>query len=152
MTCCVREVGPAFAQVLERIHSASFETERWSKATFAKLLALPSRVALLVDGAGFVLVGLAADEAEILTLAVVPERRRQGVGGALLDAAMGAARRRGAATMYLEVEEANEPARSLYASRGFRQVGRRERYYPNGAGALLLAAVLRPASCEAGAG
>jgi len=69
------------------------------------------------------------DEGEIANLAVSSDARRCGIGGTLLDAALATARTRGAATVYLEVRDSNERARSLYASRGFVQVTRRRRYY-----------------------
>ena len=43
-----------------------------------------------------------------------------------------------AATMFLEVSEANAPARALYRRLGFAEVGRRPRYYDDGGDALVL--------------
>ena len=89
---------------------------------------------------------MAADEAEILTIAVAPAAHRQGIGAALLAAAMAQAALRGAAAMFLEVAEGNAAARALYAAAGFRQSGRRRRYYPDGADALVLRRSLNPSS------
>ena len=69
------------------------------------------------------------DEAELANLAVAVDARGAGVGGALLDAVIAAARQSGADSMHLEVRESNAAARALYASRGFQAVGRRRRYY-----------------------
>ncbi len=97
----------------------------------------------LVDGrGGFVLARVAADEAEILTLAVAPAMRRHGLGRELMQAAMAAAAGRGAASVALEVAERNAAARSLYAGLGFAGVGRRRGYYGAGGDALILWAAL----------
>jgi [ribosomal protein S18]-alanine N-acetyltransferase len=81
---------------------------------------------------------MAGDEAEILTFGVVPEARRRGHGGSLLREAIGAARAKGAGAMFLEVAAGNAPALALYAREGFAEVGRRRRYYSDGADALVL--------------
>ncbi len=79
----------------------------------------------------------AADEAEILTLAVRPEARGKGLGRALLQAAINQARTLGAATMFLEVGADNPHALALYAGLGFAKVGARKAYY-DGRDALVL--------------
>ena len=99
---------------------------------------MPGTFGLVEAQGGMLLARVAADEAEVLTLAVLPALRRQGLGRALLQAAMAEARRRGAASMTLEVAVDNVAARDLYTSAGFTQVGRRRRYYANGADALVL--------------
>lgn len=78
---------------------------------------------------GFALFALAADEAEVLTLAVAPGARRRGLGAALLAAAAAAAAARGARSIHLEVAEDNAAARALYARAGFAETGRRRGYY-----------------------
>ena len=47
-------------------------------------------------------------------------------------------RARGVATIFLDVSERNVPARHLYERAGYREVGRRRRYYADGADALLM--------------
>ena len=78
---------------------------------------------------GLVCGRLAADEAEILKLAVVPELRRQGIGTRLLDAALDLCREKGAAACFLELRASNKAARRLYEKKGFQQVGIRRSYY-----------------------
>ncbi|WP_244963357.1 ribosomal protein S18-alanine N-acetyltransferase [Actinomyces trachealis] len=68
-------------------------------------------------------------DADLLTIATVPPWRRHGVGGALLDAAVEVAQRAGCRNVLLEVRESNAGAQRLYRSRGFKQLGRRRRYY-----------------------
>ena len=71
----------------------------------------------------------AADEGEILNLAVAEGGRRRGLGQALVEAIVGALTERGVHQVYLEVRESNAPARALYSRFGFREVGRRKAYY-----------------------
>jgi ribosomal-protein-alanine N-acetyltransferase len=82
------------------------------------------------------------DEVHLLSLAVEREVRRRGMARALLAAALAAERSRGARLAHLEVRAGNGEALAFYASAGFRAVGRRRRYYPDGEDALLLAAPL----------
>lgn len=71
------------------------------------------------------------DEGYIGNLAVAPFCRRQGIGGALLDALLEKGRAEGLAFLTLEVRESNTAARVLYASRGFETVGRQRGHYSN---------------------
>ncbi len=122
-----------------RLHAAAFPpAESWGADAIALMLGLPGAFGLLQPGLGFILARVAADEAEVLTIAVAPEARRQGLGGRLLAAAMAGAVARGAASMFLEVADRNAPARALYEAAGFTGVGLRKRYYPDGADALVL--------------
>jgi len=78
---------------------------------------------------GYVVAWFVVDEGEIANLAVAPEGWGQGIGRALLDAALAEAKRRGVETVYLEVRDSNARARRLYQSSGFEEVGRRRGYY-----------------------
>jgi ribosomal-protein-alanine N-acetyltransferase len=73
-----------------------------------------------------------ADEAEILTVGVVPAARRQGIGRLLLADLLAHAGERGARQVYLEVRVDNAAAIALYESDGFAGVGLRRGYYANG--------------------
>jgi len=134
----MREAGVADAPALAAQHAAAFAAgERWGADAIRLMLEMAGGFGLCVPE-GFVLARVAADEAEILTLAVVPEARRQGVGAGLLAGAMAAAAARGAAAMFLEVAEGNAAARALYAAAGFAEVGRRRGYYPDGGDAVVM--------------
>ena len=134
---------PAHAPVMAALHEAAFPPgERWGADALALQLGLPGAAGWICGTAGFVLFRVAADEAEILTLAVHPARRRRGVGRSLLCAARASAAASGARSMFLEVAEGNEPAARLYGSAGFTDVGRRPRYYPGGRDARVLRAEL----------
>jgi ribosomal-protein-alanine N-acetyltransferase len=74
----------------------------------------------------------AADEEELLLIAVIPDHRGRGVGTTLLQRFIAAAEERGAARLFLEMRDGN-PAESLYRRAGFEPVGRRRNYYRNAA-------------------
>ena len=80
---------------------------------------------------GFLLARTAADEAEILDLAVALSFRRRGVGRRLVGEALAWAGRQGARQCWLEVRASNAAARAFYRALGFREQGRRPRYYRN---------------------
>lgn len=137
--------GAAHAAAMAAIHASAFPAaEAWSAAAIADQLALPGTVGLLDPEGGMAILRVAADEAEILTLAVHPAARRRGIGARLVNAAMALAAGAGAAVMLLEVAADNSAAAALYTRAGFAAVGRRPRYYPGGADALLLRAELSP--------
>ncbi|MBV8592976.1 MAG: GNAT family N-acetyltransferase [Caulobacteraceae bacterium] len=122
---------------LAALHRAAFESP-WDEAAFAALLASPGVFALVAGGRdrpdGFVLARAAAEEAEILTLAVIPPARRRGIATGLMTAAAARARDEGAEQLFLEAAADNAPALALYGRLGFRQVGRREGYYARAGG------------------
>lgn len=123
---------------LARLHAACFVVPRpWTAAEFVAVLATPGAM-LVSRPAGLAVGRVAAGEAELLTLAVAPDRRRRGEGRALLGAFEGRARTRGAAAAVLEVAEGNMPARVLYAGAGWSPVGRRPGYYADGQDAVVL--------------
>ncbi len=79
--------------------------------------------------AGYLILSLVADEAEIINVAVAPRFRRCGLARALVEEAVLFAKERDAAAMYLEVRESNVSARTLYEQTGFNICGRRKNYY-----------------------
>ncbi len=114
---------------MARLHAASFTLPApWSEAEIAATCASPFNFVLIRE-TGFLLGKVVAGEAELLTIAVDPEARRQGTGRALVEAFLAEARARGADSAFLEVAETNAAARSVYASAGFAQTGRRKGYY-----------------------
>jgi ribosomal-protein-alanine N-acetyltransferase len=141
----IRAVEPAGAD-LERLavlHAEAFAAP-WTAADFAGLLGTPGTTALAAgDLDGFVLLRVAADEAEILTIAVRPAARRRGVGRALVAAAVDAAVRQAALGLWLEVAADNEAALALYAAAGFEVAGRRRAYYKRADGTRMDAVMMR---------
>ncbi len=128
---------------LAALHAACFTTPRpWSAAEFAALLAAP-HCFLVTAEAGFVLGQVIADEAELLSLAVAPQARRQGLGASLLAGFAAQAQARGARTAFLEVAASNAAARRLYNRHGWQESGRRKGYYHSPDGGTEEALVLR---------
>jgi ribosomal-protein-alanine N-acetyltransferase len=131
----------AHAGLIAGMHHVCF-AEPWNEKAMAELLVLPGVYGwLAADGKpeGFVMARIAADEAEILTLMVLPPYRRHGLARRLLEAALDNAKVQGVENMYLEVASSNRAAQYLYTKMGFTQVGRRKGYYGEGVDALLLA-------------
>jgi [ribosomal protein S18]-alanine N-acetyltransferase len=111
----------------------------WSATSLAAALAAPTTRAL-VSGeppSGHVIYSVVADEGEILTLAVRPERRRGGLGRALVDGVVADWRASGVVAGWLEVRADNAGARALYAAAGFVPAGVRAGYYADGHDALV---------------
>jgi ribosomal-protein-alanine N-acetyltransferase len=120
----------AHAPAMALIHGAAFPPgSQWGADALAIQLGLPGVFGYVDGRGGFVLARAVADEAEVLTLAVMPAVQRAGLGRALMVAAMDGAAARGARALLLEVAEGNAAARALYAGLGFALVGRRPRYY-----------------------
>lgn len=127
----IQQVGAESAASLAAIHARAF-ARPWSASDIAALLANANALAILSGGAdaeGFAIAWVVAGEAELLTIAVVPETRRRGVGAGLLREICRLARARGAGVLHLEVAEDNTEARALYQKLGFMAAGRRQGYY-----------------------
>ncbi|MEM9724617.1 MAG: ribosomal protein S18-alanine N-acetyltransferase [Pseudomonadota bacterium] len=106
----------------------------WSAESIANLCKSPAVVCLEArSGAalvGFLLLRVAGDEAEILTLCCGAKSRRRGVGRALVEGALREAKNAETKAVFLEVAVGNGAARALYSAAGFENVGRRPGYYP----------------------
>ena len=114
---------------LAALYRAAFPNARpWSPEEFAEMLARPETVSVKA-AQGFALGRVVADEAELITLAVHPDARRQGLGRRLLAGFEAKAGARGAARVFLEVAADNGPALALYLQAGWRESGRRKGYY-----------------------
>lgn len=148
--CLILEIGMKDARTASRIHGEAF-SRAWGDGEFESLISQPSVFGFLAcpegrarDGAvGFVLCREAAGEAEILSIGISPKCRRHGLGWRLMRSAIVEARRRGAEEMFLEVDEANEPAVKLYRKLDFVQVGERRAYYKQDGGPSTTALVMR---------
>lgn len=134
------------APALARLHKSSFH-RGWDVGEFEQLLAdrsvLAHKLCMGRTVTGFILSRMAADEAEILSVAIASNVRGRGLSGPLVRTHLGYLAGSGIRTVFLEVEENNLPARALYARVGFAIVGRRERYYKDDSGAQLNAIVMR---------
>jgi [ribosomal protein S18]-alanine N-acetyltransferase len=144
----IRQLRPEHAKGCAAIHAAAF-AHAWSAGEFERLLAAEN---VFADGAfdsrgaalyGFALSRHAADEAELLSIAIDPARQRDGFGRALLQAHLAQSERRGVRAMFLEVEESNAAAVALYRKFGFAEVGQRAGYYRKAGGGKASALIMR---------
>jgi len=128
--------------VLAEIHAACFTVPRpWTATEFAALLATDGTFTI-AESQGFLLARAIADEAEILTLAVMPAARQQGIAFRLLAGFKTVAVERGVNTAFLEVAADNEPALTLYAKAGFTPTAARKAYYARPGGKAVDAVIL----------
>jgi ribosomal-protein-alanine N-acetyltransferase len=132
----IRRAGLADVSAMWAIETLSFPTP-WSRWSF--LAELGHRNShMLVAGPpppqpwqtwGYLIFWVVLEEMHIINLAVDPAHRRQGIARRLLTEGLAQARTLGAELAWLEVRPSNAPARALYESFGFKEVGRRPRYY-----------------------
>jgi ribosomal-protein-alanine N-acetyltransferase len=141
MSLRIDKAGAAHAAVLAALHAESIAPP-WSTETFATLLGQPGVAGWIAtdneEPVGLLLARAAADEAEILTLAVLPRMRRRGIAAHLMAQLVVWAASASTTRLFLEVAEDNVAARALYERSGFITAGRRTDYYAPGRDALLL--------------
>ena len=123
---------------LAALHARCFRNPRpWTAEEFASLL--DTRGTFLLEAPqGFLIGRSVVDEAELLTLAVAPEARRQGVARALMAQFRATSLSRGAAQAFLEVASDNAAALALYTADGWERAGLRRHYYAPGVDAILM--------------
>ena len=145
--CPLRALDLDRAAALHGESFAALGERAWTRQDLAELLASPGVAGLLLqaDGAdaGFALCRVAADESELLTIAVRPAERRRGAGRRLLTAMIDCVREAGARTLFLEVGADNPAARALYEAMAFQTIGKRSAYYRRGEGPPADAVVMR---------
>lgn len=129
----LRPASAADIDVLWGIESAVFGAEAWSRGMMLDELTAEHRSYLVLEAdgavigyAGLLVVGA---EADVQTIALVPEARGGGRGRLLMEALLAEARRRDVREVFLEVRADNSVAQSLYASLGFEAIAVRPRYY-----------------------
>ena len=134
------------ARRLAQLHGESFH-RGWGEGEFESMLSerntLVHRLRVGRQLVGFAVSRMAADEAEILSIAVAASHRGRGLSHDLLLTHLGHLAGHGVRTIFLEVEENNQPARRLYERAGFGVTGRRERYYRQPGGEHLNALLMR---------
>lgn len=134
----IMPAGPERAAELSRLHALSFD-KPWSAAEIEALIGGAGAFALVAGEAsppdtitGMILARRLFEEAEILTLAVAPQARRQGVGQGLTLACADLLRGAGVQSLFLEAGVDNPAALALYQACGFVEAGRRRDYYDRG--------------------
>jgi ribosomal-protein-alanine N-acetyltransferase len=136
------------AALLASLHRPCFE-DAWDEASFRSLLvgqgvfALTAKDAPATESQAFILIQVAAEQSEILSIGTLPSSRRSGLARALLGEAAAEASVRKAQEMFLEVAEDNAAALALYTAAGFASAGRRRLYYRRSGGLLVDALMLR---------
>jgi ribosomal-protein-alanine N-acetyltransferase len=142
----IEPATPRDAPRLAQLHRASFH-RGWGEGEFEGMLTerntLVHRLRSGRKVIGLAVSRMAADEAEILSIAVAASHRGLGLSRNLLLTHLGHLAGRGVRTVFLEVEENNAPARRLYDRAGFAVAGRRERYYRQPGGEQLNALLMR---------
>lgn len=134
----IDRVGVDYAHILAAIHAPCFE-DAWDVKAMSEILATPGATALLAtqdengqgEPCGFVLLRAAADEMEILTLAVLPHKRRRGVARSLMQAVRRHAEATGTKQIFIEYAQNNLAAHALYENTGYTRNGVRMNYYNN---------------------
>lgn len=131
----MRRLSAADARDMAAIHSESFE-RGWDALEMATHTQRDLCLGLEQNGtlAAFIIVSTAADQAEILTIAVRKTVRRQGLARRLLDQTVSHLKNMDAGELFLEVAEDNPGALALYRTAGFQPIGRRPGYYRRATG------------------
>jgi ribosomal-protein-alanine N-acetyltransferase len=134
----LREARPPDVERIAAIEAQSF-SDPWPADSFRSLFGNPLVYFVVAEEetedasasriVGYIVSWFVVDEAEIANIAVAPDARRAGIASRLLEIAARQATLHGCHNIYLEVRESNQAARALYRARGFREFGRRPRYY-----------------------
>jgi ribosomal-protein-alanine N-acetyltransferase len=120
---------------IANLHKKCFPNKPWSADDFRDLK--KSGCEIIMSQNGFVVYRIAADEAEIITIGVNPEMRRNGIASAMIGIIEKNIKNQGVKKIFLEVASTNEPAQKLYENFGYKTVGLRPKYY-DGVDAILM--------------
>ncbi len=140
------EASSRDAAAIAALHAVSFR-RGWSEQEVEGLLTdrhvIAHRAMTGLTMAAFIISRHAADEAEILSVAVAGARRGRGLAGSLLSLHLRRLAALGTRSVFLEVDEHNAAAIRLYDRAGFQEISRRPNYYPGAGGQAVAALVLR---------
>jgi ribosomal-protein-alanine N-acetyltransferase len=121
-----------YQDAILEIERSSFPTP-WNRVMFSSEVDAPFSYlwTLVREGTciGYICFWLVAGEIHLLNLAIHRQERRKGWGRYLINAMIKAGRAKGAELAWLEVRPSNVAAQSLYQKTGFKETGRRPRYY-----------------------
>ena len=128
---------------ISELEKECFPKEPWSYRMLADSFSCENFIGILCDDegevAGYGGVTVGYDTADIDNIAVAENYRGGGIGGAILEALVAAARERGVCKVFLEVRVSNSVAMSMYLKHGFKGVYARTRYYTDGEDCLVMA-------------
>jgi len=133
----IRIATVADAADLAAIRAQCFD-KAWKAESFAEMLSNPDVLCLLIPKIAYALAQKIPPESEIITIAVIPTHRRQGIAKNLLKKLWKFLCQQDIHTMHLEVSEKLMPARALYEKMGFQSTGRRANYYGQNEDAILM--------------
>ena len=120
---------------LSNLHKKCFPNKPWSADDFRDLK--NSGCEIIMSQNGFIVYRIIVDEAEIITIGVNPDMRRQGIASAMIGIIEKTIKNQGVKKLFLEVALNNIPGLKLYENCGFKQVGLRPKYY-DGVDAILM--------------
>lgn len=112
---------------LENLHKACFPHKPWTAQDFADLK--KSGCEIIASQNGFAVWRVVAGEAEIITIGVHPDARKNGIASAMLTLIEDDVKKHEGTKIFLEVAENNTAARALYENSGYKQIGKRPKYY-----------------------
>jgi [ribosomal protein S18]-alanine N-acetyltransferase len=128
------------------IHAASFPNY-WNSESFTNFFSVPGTFAFIAENAAtpaaMAVCRVQHEQADLITIAVSPPYRRQGIARLLMRKVMETAVSSGARTLFLDVEEGNQPALALYQGLGFAHLSRRKLYYRQKDGSFTDALVMK---------
>lgn len=137
----IEKTDPDSSGDMAQVHALGFQPH-WSELEIAAMMHMSTTAGFLArrgaEPVGMALFRVAGDEAEVLTIAIVPAVRGRGIGADLLACGEADALAQGARRVFLEVSTNNASAQSLYFRVGYREIGRRRDYYADGSDALVL--------------
>ncbi len=139
MSVFLRPLQRADLPELARLHAVCFPDDAWDMAALHTVLGIAGASGQLACSAsgdiwGFIIDQCIGDDAEVLTLGVVPGARRGGIARRLMLDLIARARTAGVNRVVLEVAADNEAALALYRALGFVSQGRRRNYYRRATG------------------
>ena len=124
---------------LANLHKLCFPHKPWSAEDFAELK--KSGCEIIASQNGFIVYRTVLDEAEIITIGVHPDARKAGIASAMLGIMENELKKSGVKSIFLEVAENNIPARELYKSNGYSEIGVRAGYY-DGVDAIMMKKII----------
>ena len=149
MSPVVRPMTPADVAAVAELEAESF-SDPWPLAFFFEELDLPGREYVVVEDGGRVVgyggIMVVDVDAHVMTIAVRPERRREGLGTRVMVALFDAALERGARNLTLEVRASNHGAATLYERFGFAATNQQLRYYQDNEDAIIICASCTPST------
>ena len=120
---------------IAHLHALCFPDRPWSESDFADLK--KSGCEIVASDNGFIVWRTVGDEAEIISIGVTPEKRRQGIAETMIFLMEQELKKLSVVNVFLEVSEVNVPAKKLYEKMGFKMAGKRPKYY-NGTDAIIM--------------